>query len=49
MCVTAGFFGKNPHWAKMVENGPPKKYYVISFVLGKNLVLKLKTKMVLGQ
>ena len=21
LCVTAGFFGKNPHWAKMTKNG----------------------------
>ena len=22
MCDRVGFFGKNPHWAKMVKNGP---------------------------
>ena len=27
MCDRAGFFGKNPHWAKMVKNGPKNRIF----------------------
>ena len=46
MCDRAGFSGKNPHWAKIVENDPKNKVFglfkkITALVLSGVFVIKV--------
>ena len=41
MCDRAGFFGKNPHWAKMTKNGRKRSKNKVFGLFKKNLSLVL--------